>query len=1145
MPSQAVLELVMRLQGSAEASAQLAGVGKESAGLGGVFEGLKGKLGDVGGGLSSMISPMGAVTAGVGLLAGGIAAGIAAWSDYDSAVDTIAAKSGLAGDALDAAGESVKNLEISSAGLGVDMAQIGEVMGEVAARTGATGQTLEDFSGQVLKMAKLTGGDATKSVEGLSRTMANWKVPMSESGALLDKIFVASQKSGIGIDQLTNALTKSGGPLRNMGLDLNTSIALMAKWEKGGFNAELMLAGMSKAAATFTKAGVPMAQGLQDVVAKIQGMTDKGKAASAAMEVFGAKAGPALAEAIQAGAFSIEDMTASLEGAEGAIDKTTEAGLDFGDRLEMVWSKVQIALIPLGQALMDLGMFILPIVGVAADMVGPLFQGAFAVAGFAISAVIELLKIVAGALDFVTLGIFNLRGKIEEMANGATPAAEEAGAKIGENVVKGMGTADLSSFNDKVLSEVGSIQPPDIETDFAVQAISKSDVAKKVADATPAGPLPMEVALSSIHPDAIKAVVDDAGKPIITLDTELGDLTAAEYNELIDRVIGLAGTKKVVIPTELLEPTFTWAEFTDPGAFEVEISLKAKATLEFMALSASEVTAAVKKALPFSGDSKASPINMSVPVLPKVDVSEAGKQAFFDDLKRQVGAPGSIPTFNYALPTNPTPQLSDTAKGSFLNSFTDTIKGWVSGMTEIVVPVPLAPEPGGGKAPGLSAPLPPMPKPDFSEYTKALDALVSTSRAKLEVLVSDASIAGKAAMLGLGASAGIGGAQVVATISQFSTTAVATLRTNFTPGIFTTIGTSAFTGLNIGFVASIPTVLNTGTALSEGVKNTLTAGLAASHFIPIGTGVAQGASTGIAAGTPSVIVSAGALSTGVFNVISGSLTIPAYLAQGQHVGQGVQSGIAITAPGAIAAAGALSTGVFNVVSSITTISAYTEQGKHVGIGVQTGIAGTTGGAVGAASGGANGIKNAVAGILTIGTFSAIGQNVPNGLAAGIRAATPNAVAAAASMARQVEQAARTNLGIKSPSTVFMEIGEQMMAGWVIGIEKGAPGLRDAVRRAGEGSIPRMPGAPDFSPGTPDGAGSLRDAIARGGGNWNGISPMPTPYSPGNNGGRPVQINLGGIVVHAGLGADGQSIANAVMDAIGDKLYQDRAIRGNG
>lgn len=84
------------------------------------------------------------------------------------------------------------------------------------------------------------------------------------------------------------------------------------------------------------------------------------------------------------------------------------------------------------------------------------------------------------------------------------------------------------------------------------------------------------------------------------------------------------------------------------------------------------------------------------------------------------------------------------------------------------------------------------------------------------------------------------------------------------------------------------------------------------------------------------------------------------------------------------------------------------------------------------------------------SFAQAGVEMMNGLAGGIQAGGASAIAAAGAVARQALATAKSELGIKSPSRKFMEVGDQSMKGLAIGMEGGfEPVLKQAKDLAGK------------------------------------------------------------------------------------------------
>lgn len=327
---------------------------------------------------AGFVSKMGGVLGGLTIAAGAAVAGavvavgkaaIDVQAEFDQALDNIINGTGASGAALDAMGESVRNLAKSAAGLNTDMGTIGSTMAEVNTRTGATGQQLEDLTGNILQFSRLTGTDSVNATQLLTRTMGDWGVSLDDSAGLLDQLYGAGQTFGISFDSLAGKLVQFGAPLRQMGFGLEESIALFGKWEKEGVNAELVVGSLRIAAGNFARDNIPLRDGLQGTMEAIKGAASESEALALAMETFGARAGPDMAAAIREGRFELDEAIAALQGTQGGLADAAERTLDFRDRWQISMAQVSDALIPLGEALARLAERLLPMVVGAIEIV--------------------------------------------------------------------------------------------------------------------------------------------------------------------------------------------------------------------------------------------------------------------------------------------------------------------------------------------------------------------------------------------------------------------------------------------------------------------------------------------------------------------------------------------------------------------------------------------------------------------------------------------------------------------------------------------------------------------------------------------------------------------------------------------------------
>lgn len=277
----------------------------------------------------------------------------------DEAMDTIAIKSGATGDELGDLQESFENVFTS---VPTDAGTAADVIGTLNARLGITGDQLDNLAVPLAQVTELIGGDAVARTELFTRVLGDWGVEVENGPAVLDKFFAASQATGAGLDDLMAKVVQFGSPLRLMGFSLDESVALFAKWEQEGVNAELVMGSLRIAAGKFADANVPLQEGLQQTMDAIMGASSESEALAIAMDVFGARAGPDMAAAILEGRFSIEDLIATMEDSEGAINDTMEATADWPEMWTLIKNKATLALAPIGSMLMDLAGRVMPLV---------------------------------------------------------------------------------------------------------------------------------------------------------------------------------------------------------------------------------------------------------------------------------------------------------------------------------------------------------------------------------------------------------------------------------------------------------------------------------------------------------------------------------------------------------------------------------------------------------------------------------------------------------------------------------------------------------------------------------------------------------------------------------------------------------------
>lgn len=297
------------------------------------------KTNEVGGSLSKNITAP--------IAASGTAA-YAAWMSVDEAYDNIAVGTGATGDALSKLQESFDNVFAKAP---FDAMDISNSLADLNTRFGFTGKVLEDASEKFLRFASVNKTDVSNAVALVSRAMGDAGIPAEEYTSVLDALTTASQASGISIDALTGNITKYGAPMRALGYTTEESIAIFASWEKAGVNTEIAFSGMKKAISNFSAEGKDAKVEFKKTLEEIAKCPDIASATTKAIEVFGTKAGPDLADAIKGGRFEFEEMLKLVESSSGQLDASFEATMDPADKAKVALNNLTLAGAALGDVI--------------------------------------------------------------------------------------------------------------------------------------------------------------------------------------------------------------------------------------------------------------------------------------------------------------------------------------------------------------------------------------------------------------------------------------------------------------------------------------------------------------------------------------------------------------------------------------------------------------------------------------------------------------------------------------------------------------------------------------------------------------------------------------------------------------------------
>lgn len=258
-----------------------------------------------------------------------------AFSDAEAVVVNATGASGKALDGLDS------SMTKAFANHHDDIGTTAAAIGEVNTRMALTGQTLTDVTGKFLDFSQITGSDVVGSVQNVTKIMNKWGVEQSNVESILDRLAYAGQIAGISVDALSSDLINSSSAFQQMGITLDGAISLLSAFELQGISSGSALTAMRTAVNGFSKDGLNASTALRSVINEIATMENSAEATALACETFGSKAGVEMATAIRSGVISVEMLSASLDEADGTLQKTAETGETLSQKWETASNKLE------------------------------------------------------------------------------------------------------------------------------------------------------------------------------------------------------------------------------------------------------------------------------------------------------------------------------------------------------------------------------------------------------------------------------------------------------------------------------------------------------------------------------------------------------------------------------------------------------------------------------------------------------------------------------------------------------------------------------------------------------------------------------------------------------------------------------------
>ena len=274
------------------------------------------------------------------------AAGLAAFNDIDEQLDGIISKTGATGDEADSLAESFENVG-SNTHLGLDV--VGDAIGSVRQQLGLLGPELEQNADYAMKFAEINDSDVSTSVENAKQALDAYNLSNKDFQSVLDATTLASQKTGVSVDDLFKKSVEGAPQIKALGLSYSEGAMLLGQLEKAGVDSSATLGSLSKASVAYAKQGKSLSDGLNETQKSILGAKDQTEALTIASEVFGTKGAVRMVEAIQRGTLDLNDLAEASKNSAGVVGTTFDETLDPIDKANQAMNQAKFALADIGE----------------------------------------------------------------------------------------------------------------------------------------------------------------------------------------------------------------------------------------------------------------------------------------------------------------------------------------------------------------------------------------------------------------------------------------------------------------------------------------------------------------------------------------------------------------------------------------------------------------------------------------------------------------------------------------------------------------------------------------------------------------------------------------------------------------------------
>lgn len=304
------------------------------------------KVSSVGDKISGLGDALMPVTAGITALG---TASVSAWKEVDESMDSVIARTGATGEALE---EMQGIIEDIATTIPADFSTVANSVAEVNTRFDLSGQNLEDLSAAFIKFAQLNNTDVVSSIDNVSAMMAAWSIDTKDAANVLDVLNAVGQQTGASADELANILQANALSFKEMGYNVSEAAVLLGQMEKNGVDASTGVTALRKAMVKAISDGTDLNAVMTEWEALMGSSASEAEKLAATEEIFGSRAFAQLYNAISEGNISFTEINASMSDFSGNLEKTFSATLDPADEFKTTMNELKVLGAEIGEEIL-------------------------------------------------------------------------------------------------------------------------------------------------------------------------------------------------------------------------------------------------------------------------------------------------------------------------------------------------------------------------------------------------------------------------------------------------------------------------------------------------------------------------------------------------------------------------------------------------------------------------------------------------------------------------------------------------------------------------------------------------------------------------------------------------------------------------